>query len=144
MANEPQMTIFGNLTADPELRFTPSGVAVANFDVAVTPRVKDGDSFKDGNTSFFRCTVWRDYAEHVAESLKKGNTVFVSGRFATSDYTTKAGETRTSLEIAVEECGPTLRWATTTVTKVGSTSGGGRPSSAPAQRTSSFGDEPPF
>ncbi|MBV7363154.1 single-stranded DNA-binding protein [Actinomycetaceae bacterium TAE3-ERU4] len=117
MAGETQLTVIGNLTADPELRFTPSGVAVASFTVASTPRTFDRQSgeWRDGETLFMRCSVWRDVAENVAESLRKGTRVIVSGRLESRSYKTREGENRTSLEMQVDEVGPSLRYATADV-----------------------------
>ena len=108
----------GNLTADPELKFLPSGIAVASFTVAVSKRVKDGDTWKDGPTSFVRCTVWRQYAENVAESLAKGTKVVVIGSMSQREYETKDGEKRSVWECQVEDVGPALRNATASVRKV--------------------------
>lgn len=128
MAGEPLMTIIGNATNDAELRFTPNGVAKATFTVAVTPRTKQGDEWKDGETTWFRCTVWRDMAEQVANSVTKGMRLIVHGRFKTRQYE-KDGQTRTSVEIDVEEVGPSLRYATAKVQKMSRSGGdGGRPS----------------
>ena len=119
MAGDTVITIIGNLTADPELRFTPSGAAVANFTVASTPRMFDRQSneWKDGETLFMRCSVWRDAAENVAESLQRGTRVIVSGRLKSRSYETKEGEKRTVIEMDVEEIGPSLRSATAKVNK---------------------------
>ena len=117
MSGEPLMTIVGNATSDAELRFTPSGVAVAAVTVAVTPRVKDGDSWKDGDTTFFRCTAWRDMAEQVAETVTKGMRLIVHGRFKTRKYE-KNGQARTSIELDIEEIGPSLRYATARIQKM--------------------------
>ncbi|MDQ1293111.1 MAG: single-strand DNA-binding protein [Actinomycetota bacterium] len=129
MAGETVITIIGNLTNDPELRFTPSGAAVANFTVASTPRTFDRQSneWKDGETLFMRCSVWRDAAENVAESLQRGTRVVVSGRLRSRTYETKEGEKRTVVELDVDEIGPSLRYATAKVTKTsrGGGSGGG-------------------
>lgn len=112
MASDNSVQIIGNLTADPELRFTPGGAAVANFRVAITNRVKDGDSWKDGESSFFSVNVWRDQAEHVAESLSKGARVVVIGRLRTRSWETPEGDRRTVTEIEADEVAPSLRWAT--------------------------------
>ena len=130
MAGETVITIIGNLTNDPELRFTPSGAAVANFTVASTPRTFDRQSneWKDGETLFMRCSVWREAAENVAESLTRGTRVLVSGRLRSRTYDTKEGEKRTVVELEVDEVGPSLRYATTKVSKTsrgGGNSGGG-------------------
>lgn len=110
MANEPTITIVGNLTADPELRFTPSGAAVANFTVAVTPRIKRGDEWEDGDAAFYNCAVWRDYAEHVAESLQKGQRVVVVGRLTPRPFEYRDGGKGLSLDVAVDEVGHSLRF----------------------------------
>jgi len=119
MAGETTITIVGNLTADPELRFTPSGAAVANFTVASTPRTFDRQSndWKDGETLFMRCSVWRDAAENVAESLHRGTRVVATGRLKSRSYETKEGEKRTVIELDVDEVGPSLRYASAKVTK---------------------------
>ena len=129
MAGDTVITIIGNLTQDPELRFTPSGAAVANFTVASTPRQFDRQSndWKDGETLFMRCSVWRDAAENVAESLTRGSRVLVSGRLKSRSYDTKEGEKRTVVELDVEEVGPSLKYATAKVNKTqrGGGNGGG-------------------
>ena len=127
MAGDTVITIIGNLTADPELRFTPSGAAVANFTVASTPRQFDRQSneWKDGETLFMRCSVWRDAAENVAESLQRGMRVIVSGRLKSRSYETKEGEKRTVVEMDVDEIGPSLRSATAKVNKTQRGGGGG-------------------
>ncbi|MGB7819371.1 MAG: single-stranded DNA-binding protein [Ornithinibacter sp.] len=119
MAGETTITIVGNLTADPELRFTPSGAAVANFTVASTPRTFDRQTndWKDGETLFMRCSVWRDAAENVAESLHRGTRVVATGRLKSRSYETKEGEKRTVIELDVDEVGPSLRYASAKVTK---------------------------
>lgn len=111
------ITLVGNLTADPELRFTQSGAPVANFTVASTPRVKVGDEWKDGEPLFLNCSVWRETAESVAESLTKGMRVIVTGRLKSRSYQTREGDKRTVLEVDVEEVGPSLRYATAKVTR---------------------------
>jgi single-strand DNA-binding protein len=154
------VTITGNLTADPELRFTPSGAAVANFTVASTPRFldKQTNEWKDGDAVFLRCNVWRQTAENVAESLMKGSRVLVSGRLKQRSYETKEGEKRTVYEVEVDDVGPSLRSATAKVQKVnrsGGDSWGSSSSSAAASddpwatASSNAGkpaqdDEPPF
>ena len=127
MAGETVITIIGNLTNDPELRFTPSGAAVANFTVASTPRTfeRQSNEWKDGETLFMRCSVWRDAAENVAESLVRGTRVIVSGRLRSRSYETKEGEKRTVVELEVDEVGPSLRYATTKVNKTSRGGGGG-------------------
>lgn len=124
MANEPLITVVGNTTGDAELRFIPSGAAVANFTVASTPRVKNGDQWEDGEAMFIRCAAWRDLAENVAESLHKGTRVIVQGRLTQRSYEHN-GEQRTSLELDVEAVGPELRFATANVTRSSRGGGGG-------------------
>ena len=142
MAGETVITVIGNLTGDPELRFTPSGAAVASFTVASTPRTLDKatNEWKDGEALFLRCSIWRQAAENVAESLQKGMRVIVSGRLQQRSYDTKEGEKRTVIELQVDEIGPSLKYATAKVNRTtrgggnggfgGAPSGGG--SSAPA------------
>jgi len=127
MAGETVITVVGNLTADPELRFTPSGAAVASFTVASTPRTFDRQSneWKDGETLFMRCSVWREAAENVAESLAKGNRVIVQGRLVQRSFETREGEKRTVVEMQVDEVGPSLRYATAKVTRTQRGGGGG-------------------
>src|SRR3954451_18812211 len=127
MAGETPITVVGNLTADPELRFTPSGAAVANFTVASTPRTFDRQSneWKDGEALFLNCSVWRQAAENAAESLTRGMRVIVSGRLKARSYETREGEKRTVFEIEVDEVAPSLKYATAKVTKT-SRSGGGQ------------------
>jgi single-strand DNA-binding protein len=127
MAGETPITVVGNLTADPELRFTPSGAAVANFTVASTPRTFDRQSneWKDGEALFLNCSVWRQAAENAAESLTRGMRVIVSGRLKARSYETREGEKRTVFEIDVDEVGPSMKYATAKVTKT-SRSGGGQ------------------
>ncbi|MFD6401132.1 single-stranded DNA-binding protein [Nocardia sp. NPDC060249] len=172
MAGDTIITVIGNLTADPELRHTPAGAAVANFTVASTPRVFDRNSneWKDGEALFLRCNIWREAAENVAESLTRGARVIVSGRLKQRSYETREGEKRTVVELEVDEVGPSLRYATAKVSKAGrggggggynANNGGGRPASGSnaggeddpwgsAPAASSFGsggrmdDEPPF
>lgn len=121
------VTVTGNLTGDPELRFTPNGQAVASFTVASTTRVLDRNTneWKDGDTLFLRCSVWRQYAENVAESLTKGTRVIVTGRLKQRSYETKEGEKRTVFEVEVDEVGPSLRNATAKVTKTTRAPGAG-------------------
>jgi single-strand DNA-binding protein len=164
MAGETTITVVGNLTADPELRFTPSGAAVANFTIASTPRTFDRQSgeWKDGEALFLRCNIWRQAAENVAESLTRGMRVIVSGRLRQRSFETKEGEKRTVIELEVDEVGPSLRYATAKVNKVsragaggggfggsGSGSSSGAPAddpwgSAPPAGSGGFSDEPPF
>lgn len=119
MAGETVITVIGNLTADPELRYTQNGLPVCNLTVASTPRSFDKatNAWVDGETMFLRGTVWRDYAEHVAASLFKGNQVIVVGRLVQRGYETKEGEKRTSFELEVDEIGPSLRFATAAVSR---------------------------
>ncbi len=127
MAGETVITVVGNLTADPELRFTPSGAAVASFTVASTPRTFDrqANEWKDGETLFLRCSIWREAAENVAESLTKGMRVIVQGRLVQRSYETREGEKRTVVELQVDEIGPSLRYATAKVTRTQRSGGGG-------------------
>ncbi|MEX5308923.1 single-stranded DNA-binding protein [Kocuria sp. CPCC 205297] len=119
MAGETVVTVIGNLTSDPELRFTPSGAAVANFTVASTPRAfdKQANEWRDQETLFLRCSVWRDMAESVAESLSKGTRVIVQGRLKARSYETKEGDRRYTTELEVDEIGPSLKYATAKVTR---------------------------
>jgi single-strand DNA-binding protein len=159
MAGETVITVVGNLTADPELRFTPSGAAVANFTVASTPRTFDraSNEWKDGDALFMRCSIWRQAAENVAESLTRGARVVVTGRLKQRSYETKEGEKRTVVELEVDEIGPSLRYATAKINKTsrGGGFGGGSGSSGPSDDPWStpasapsgggdFSDEPPF
>ena len=135
MSGEPIITIVGNLTADPEMRFTPSGAAVASFTVASTPRTFDRQAgeWKDGETLFMRCSIWRDAAENVAESLTKGTRVIVQGRLIQRSYTTREGENRTAVEMQVDEIGPSLRYAKAQVTRQPRGGGQGSFGQQPAQ-----------
>ena len=173
MAGDTIITIIGNLTADPELRFTPSGAAVASFTVASTPRTFDRQAgeWKDGETLFMPCQAWRAMAENIAESLPKGTRVIVQGRLVQRSYTTREGEQRTVVEMQVDEIGPSLRYAKAQVTRQprgggqggynqGGYNGGGgigqgqsgynAPAGGAADdpwatgSSTSFGDEPPF
>ncbi|MDR1710807.1 MAG: single-stranded DNA-binding protein [Propionibacteriaceae bacterium] len=160
MAGETIITVIGNLTADPELRFLPSGAPVANFTVASTPRTMDrqtGEWKDSGDTMYLNCAAWRQMAENVAESLTRGSRVIVQGRLKARRYETKDGETRTAFEIDVDEIGPSLRTATAKVTRTGGGNrqqqGGGWQNNAPAADTapgpdpwaqSSATDDPPF
>jgi single-strand DNA-binding protein len=128
MAGETPITVIGNLTADPELRFTPNGDAVANFTIASTPRTFDrqANEWKDGDTLFMRCSAWREMAENVAESLTKGTRVVATGNLKMRPYETREGEKRTSTELDVQEVGPSLRYATAKVAKSQRGNGGGQ------------------
>jgi single-strand DNA-binding protein len=135
---DTQVVIVGNLTADPELKFTPNGVAVANFRVAVTPRVRQGDKWVNGDTSFYRVNVWRTLATNVADSLRKGDRALVAGRLRQRSWEDKvSGENRTVTEIEADEVGTSLRWATAKPEKTGGSNGGGNGGDQ-------FADEPPF
>src|SRR5215210_1182083 len=127
MAGETIITVVGNLVDDPELRFTPSGAAVANFRIASTPRTfdKQTNEWKDGDALFLSCSVWRQAAENVAESLQKGMRVVVQGRLKQRQYETREGEKRTVVELDVEEVGPSLKYATAKVTRTTRQGGGG-------------------
>lgn len=127
MANDTVITVIGNLTADPELRFTQNGVAVANFTIASTPRTYDraSNEWKDGEPLFLRASVWREFAEHVAGSLTKGARVIATGRLRQRSYETKEGEKRTSIELEIDEIGPSLRYATASITRAAGGSGSG-------------------
>jgi len=163
MAGETVITVVGNLTADPELRFTPSGAAVASFTVASTPRTfdKNSNEWKDGEALFLRCSIWRQAAANVAESLQRGMRVVVQGRLKQRSFETREGEKRTVIELDVDEVGPSLKYATAKVNRTtrGSSGGGfgaeNAGSSAPADDpwassgpaaagSSGFSDEPPF
>ena len=127
MAGDTVITVIGNLTADPELRWTQSGAAVADFTVASTPRTYDRNAgeWRDGDTLFMRCSVWRETAENVAESLRKGMRVIVQGRLTQRSYDTQQGERRTVVELQVDEIGPSLRRARAQVTRTAPSGGGG-------------------
>ena len=162
MAGETVITVVGNLVDDPELRFTPAGAAVAKFRVASTPRIfnKTTNSWEDGESLFLTCSVWRQAAENVAESLQRGMRVVVSGRLKQRSFETREGEKRTVIELDVDEVGPSLRYATAKVnrTQRGSSAGGfgadnaGGSNAAPADdpwassgpATGGFSEEPPF
>jgi len=133
MAGETVITVVGNLTADPELRYTQNGLAVANFTIASTPRTFDRQSgeWKDGEALFLRASVWRDFAEHVAGSLTKGSRVIASGRLRQRSYETREGEKRTTIELEVDEIGPSLRYATAQFTRAQSSRGGSAPADEP-------------
>ena len=127
MAGETLITVVGNLTDDPDLRFTPNGAAVANFTVASTPRFfdKQTNDWKDGDALFLRCSIWRQAAENVAETLQRGARVIVQGRLKQRSYETREGEKRTTFEVEVDEIGPSLKYATAKVTKTSRSGGGG-------------------
>lgn len=139
MAGEPVITVVGNATADAELRFLPSGVAVCNFTVACTPRVKNGDNWEDGETIFYRCSGWRDMAENMAESIKRGMRLVVTGRFKVRGYEVE-GQQRQSLEIDVDEVGASMRYASVSAVKAERAAAGAPPAAdqwatpAPAQQ----------
>lgn len=163
MAGETVITVVGNLTADPELRYTQNGLPVANFTIASTPRTFDKatNAYKDGDALFMRCSVWREFAEHVAGSLTKGMRVVAQGRLRQRSYQDKEGNQRTSIELEIDEIGPSLRYATAQVTRAARQDGAGQPQSAPAASsepwatpsapvaaaewsTGGFGDDTPF
>jgi single-strand DNA-binding protein len=158
MSGDTVITVVGNLTDDPELRFTPSGAAVAKFRIASTPRIFDkaSNEWKDGEPLFLACNIWRQAAENVAESLTRGARVIVTGRLKQRSYETREGEKRTVIELEVDEIGPSLKYATAKVQKMSRSSTGGSsaasgtsgdPWSAPADSgggRGSFNDEPPF
>jgi len=151
MAQGNQVTIVGNLTDDPELRYTPNGAAVATFTVAVNRRTRDeSGQWQDGETSFFKCNVWRQQAENVAESLNKGTRAIVVGRLRQRSWETPEGQKRTVVEIEVESVGPSLEWSKASVTKTPRESGasaGGAPAFAGATNGSNgapLDEEPPF
>ncbi|MCM3884127.1 single-stranded DNA-binding protein [Frankia sp. R82] len=151
MAGETTITVVGNLVADPELRFTPNGAAVANFTVASTPRTfdKQTNEWRDADPLFMRCSLWRQPAEHVAESLRKGMRVIVTGRLKQRSFETREGEKRTVIEMDVDEVGPSLKYATARVARAERGQGGGQqqgygqqaPAQGPAgQQPSAAGD----
>lgn len=132
--NDTPITLVGNLTADPELRWTPAGMAITTFTVASTPRVYDRQDgqWKDGEALFLRCTVWRDAAEHVAETLSRGSRVIVTGRLKQRSFETRDGDKRTVVEVDVDEVGPSLRYLSATLNKAAKTAGNGRASTGAA------------
>lgn len=151
MAGETTLTVVGNLTADPELRFTPAGAAVASFTVASTPRTYDKNTgeWKDGDALFLRCNIWRQAAENVTESLVRGTRVVVTGRLRQRSFETQQGEKRTVMELEVDEIGPSLKYATAKVQKVARSGGGQAPPAddpwgMPPPRGGGYNDEPPF
>ena len=134
---DTHVTITGNLTDDPEVTFTPSGQAVCNFRLAVTPRVRQGDSWTDGETSFFRVNCWRTLAEHAAETLTKGSRAIVIGRLRVRSWETPEGDKRTVVEVEADEIAPSLRFATATVQRTSAKAAAG------AGKGGQFNDEPP-
>ena len=138
MAGETIITVVGNLTADPELRYTQNGLAVANFTIASTPRTFDrqANEWKDGEALFLRASVWREFAEHVSQSLTKGSRVIAQGRLKQRSFETQQGEKRTVIELEVDEIGPSLRYATAQVTR---TTGGGAGRSSGGNQGGGFG-----
>jgi single-strand DNA-binding protein len=134
--SDTHVTITGNLTADPELKFTPNGAAVANFRVAVTSRVRDGEGWKDGDTSFFRVNAWRQLAQHVTDSLSKGDRAVVIGRLKSRSWETPEGEQRSVVEIDADEVAPSLRWAVAKPERV--------TRNGEAKPADEFADEPTF
>lgn len=146
VSKDLQVHLVGTLTADPELRFTSGGQAVANFTVVSNERRRDAQgNWVDGDATFLRCTIWRDAAENVAESLQKGQRVIVHGYLKQRSFETREGDKRTVIEVEVDEIGPSLRWATARVSKVGGNSNGGGSSSFKEADANKWGDdEPPF
>ena len=146
MAGDTQITIIGNLTADPEMRYTPNGMAVARFTVASTPRTFDRQSngWKDGDSLFLSCNAWRQLAENCAESLRKGMRVVVTGRLRQRSYETKQGEKRTVYEIEADEVGPSLRNATAKVIKADRSQPAGAAAGADPWASGGTSDQPPF
>jgi len=132
---DTHVTITGNLTDDPEVTFTPNGAAVCNFRLAVTARIKDGDSWRDGDTSYFRITAWRQLAEHIGDSLSKGDRVIVAGQLRMRAWETPEGDKRQVVEVTAEEAGPSLKWATAKPERASKTSG---------KQAGQFNDDPPF
>lgn len=146
MAGEIQVTVVGTLTGDPELRFLPSGKAVANFTVAQNPRVKDGNEWKDGDPTFIRCNAWEGMAENVVESLHKGDRVIVQGGMYSRAWEDKEKNKRSALELRIEAVGPDLRYATAAVTKIRKGDSAGFQKAAPAADpwASAAVSDPPF
>jgi single-strand DNA-binding protein len=152
MAGETIITVVGNLTADPEIRWTQNGLAVANFTIASTPRNFDKatNEYKDGEALFLRASVWREYAEHVAGSLTKGSRVVATGRLKQRSYQDNEGNNRTAIELEVDEIGPSLRYATAQVTRAAGGGGGAPRESAPPAAAGdwsapgTYGDDTPF
>ena len=135
---DTHVTVTGNLSDDPEVTFTPSGQAVCNFRLAVTARVRDGEGWRDGDTSFFRVNVWRQLAEHVAESLTKGDRAVVIGRLKSRSWETPEGDKRSVVEVEADEVAPSLRWATAKPQRA-ARNGEGKPSGG-----GDFNDDAPF
>jgi single-strand DNA-binding protein len=149
MANETTLTVIGNLTADPELRYTKSGTAVADFTVASTPRSFRDGAWQDGEPLFLRCTIWRQPAEHAADSLTRGDRVIVTGRLQQRSYETREGEKRTTVELLVDEVGASLRYATAKIAKVNRNhpdrdEGGAPGATGDRAPVSNAEDKPPF
>lgn len=144
MAGETQITLIGNLTDDPELKFTPSGAAVSNFTVASTPRTfnKETNEWVDGEALFIRCAAWRQIAEHIAESLEKGQRVVVTGALKVRNFERQDGSKGTSVEMNVDEIGPSLRYATAKVTKAQRSGGGQQTAQQPAAQQSAPAADP--
>lgn len=149
MSNETVLTVVGNLTDDPSLKFTPNGAAVSNFVIASTPRIFDrqANEFKDGETLFLRCSTWREQAENVAASCQRGTRVIVQGRLKSRSFETQEGEKRTVMELEVDEVGPSLRRATATVVKAQGTQGGfqqagGYQQGQQGQQSGGWGNQP--
>lgn len=155
MANDNYVQIIGNVTRDPELRFTNSGVAVCSFGVAWTPRRRNPQTgeWEDGEVSFFNCSAWRDLGENIAASIHKGTRVIVTGQVRARDWEDREGNKRTSIDITVDECAPSLRWAQAQIERTSRSSGGdfggasagGNAGGAPQQQPDPvYGDEEPF
>ena len=146
MAGETVITVVGNLTADPELRYTQNGLAVANFTIASTPKTfdKQSNEWKDGEALFLRASVWKEHAEHVAGSLTKGSRVVATGRLKQRSYDTKEGEKRTVIEFEVDEIGPSLRYATASVTRAQSSRTPAPAADSWVPQLPAVGDETPF
>ncbi|WP_337004059.1 MULTISPECIES: single-stranded DNA-binding protein [unclassified Microbacterium] len=145
MAGETVITVVGNLTADPELRFTQGGVPVVNFTVASTARIADREAggYKDGDKLFLRSVAWREMAEHIAASLTKGMRVIVQGRLRQRPFQDREGNQRTAIELEVDEIGPSLRYATAQVTRAAVRTDGQGASTAPAAQSDQWAAEPP-
>jgi single-strand DNA-binding protein len=146
MAVDNHTTIAGNLVEDPEVRFTHNGIAVANLRVAVTQRIQQDGQWRDGDTSFFKVNVWRDQAEHLADSLTKGDRVMVTGRLRQRSWETSEGDKRSVTELEADEVGASLKWATAKVERSAQRGNGDRTQSRErqAERGGDFNDNPPF